>query len=182
LAGLYQRSGRLPHSRLATFCDRGVCRRDGACPGNGKPGAKGGYGVYFGPNNPFNVSKPLKEASRQTSQRAELTAAIVALNQIDSERIVEINRGNGTNLDVFVIMTDSAYSVNSLTSYIYKWRDNDYTAATGRQVANRDLFERLDYKLYAMANGRQGIDVLFWKVDRSDNEDADALARQGAGM
>jgi hypothetical protein len=38
---------------------------DGACPGNGKPGAKGGYGVYFGPNCSFNVSKPLKETSRQ---------------------------------------------------------------------------------------------------------------------
>src|SRR5271154_5390038 len=74
---------------------------DGACPGNGTPAAKGGYGVYFGSDSQFNVSKPLKETSRQTSQRAELTAALVALNQI--ERIVEINRGNGTNLDVFVI-------------------------------------------------------------------------------
>jgi|SRR5277367_1194649 ribonuclease HI len=153
---------------------------DGACPGNGTPRAKGGYGVYFGSDSQFNVSKPLKENSPQTSQRAELTAALVALNQI--ERIVKIARDNGTNLNPFIIMTDSAYLVNSLTSYIYKWQNNDYTAATGRQVANRDLFERVDDKLDAMANGRQGIDVLFWKVDRSDNEDADGLAREGADM
>jgi len=153
---------------------------DGACPGNGTSAAKGGYGVYFGSDSQFNVSKPLKETSRQTSQRAELTAALVALNQI--ERIVKIELENGTRLNPFVIMTDSAYLVNSLTSHVYKWRVNDYTAASGRQVANRDLFERVDYKLDAMANGRQDIDVLFWKVDRSDNEDADALAKQGANM
>jgi len=151
---------------------------DGACPGNGMPWAKGGYGVFFGPNSPYNVSKPLKENSPQTSQRAELTAALVALNQI--ERIV--NHYDGTKLNLFIILTDSAYLVNSLTSYIYKWRLNDYTAASGREVANRDLFERLDDKLEIMENGRQGIDVLFWKVDRSENEDADNLAKRGADV
>ena len=153
---------------------------DGACPGNGKPWAKGGYGVYFGPNSSFNVSNPLKESSRQTSQRAELTAALVALNQI--ERIAKINLNQGVNSNLFVILTDSAYLVNSLTSYIYKWRQNDYTSASGREVANRDLFERLDSKLDAMAYGRQGIDVLFCKVDRGENENADSLARDGAEM
>jgi len=132
--------------------------------------------VAGGTDSPLNVSKPLKENSRQTSQRAELMAALVALNQI--ERLVNQER----DLDLFVILTDSAYLVNSLTSYIYKWRENDYRSASGREVANRDLFERLDYKLNAMANGRQGIDVLFCKVDRSENEEADRLSREGAEM
>jgi ribonuclease HI len=149
---------------------------DGACPGNGTSSARGGYGVFFGSNSRNNVSKPLKSNSPQTSQRAELMAVLVALHQI--ERIV--SEYNDPSLDLFVILTDSAYLVNSLTSYIYKWRQNDYTASTGREVVNRDLFERLDNKLNIMANGRQGIDVLFWKVDRSENIDADALARRGA--
>lgn len=153
---------------------------DGACRGNGTAWAKGGYGVYFGPDSLLNVSKPLKENSHQTSQRAELMAALVALNQI--ERFVNMNRNNDIRLDLFVILSDSAYLINSLTSYINKWRENDYTAASGREVANRDLFERLDYKLDAMANGRQGIDVLFCKVDRSENEEADELARDGADI
>ena len=78
---------------------------------------------------------------------------------------------------MFIIVTDSAYLVNSLTSYIYKWNNNDFVAASGREVVNRDLFERIDDKLDAMEFGRQEIPVLFWKVDRSENEDADELAR-----
>ena len=56
---------------------------DGACTANGTPWSKGGYGVYFGPNSEYNVSNPLKEHQPQTSQRAELTACLVALNQIE---------------------------------------------------------------------------------------------------
>src|ERR1700694_4975046 len=131
---------------------------DGACPGNGTPMARGGYGVFFGENSTYNVSKPLKDNSRHTSQRAELTAAFVALNQI--ERIeADYNDFEST----YIIATDSAYVVNSLTSYIYKWRQNGYTSSTGREVANRDLFERLDDKLDKMASGRRETDVYFWK-------------------
>ncbi len=42
---------------------------------------------------------------------------------------------------------------------------------------NRDLFQIIDRKLQAMEYGRQKIQVLFWKVDRSQNEKADYLAR-----
>jgi ribonuclease HI len=147
---------------------------DGACARNGAPSASGGYGVFFGPNSPYNVSKSLKYTEPQTSQRAELTAALVALNQM--ERIA--GEYGLQQCDFFIICTDSAYVVNSLTSYIYKWRRNDYTAATGREVVNRDLFERLDKKLDSMAYGRQGIDVLFWKVPRDANQDADELAKR----
>ena len=147
---------------------------DGACSGNGYAWAKGGYGVYFGPNSEYNVSNPLKEYQPQTSQRAELTACLVALNQI--ERVAR-NYTFTPPLNMFIIVTDSAYLVNSLTNYIYKWNDNDFVAASGREVVNRDLFERIDDKLDAMEFGRQKIPVLFWKVDRSENEDADELAR-----
>jgi ribonuclease HI len=147
---------------------------DGACSGNGKPWAKGGYGVYFGPNSEYNVSNPLKEHQPQTSQRAELTACLVALNQI--ERIAS-NYTFIPQSGVFIIVTDSAYLVDSLTNYIYKWNDNGFVAASGREVVNRDLFERIDDKLDAMEFGRQKIPVLFWKVDRSENEDADELAK-----
>jgi ribonuclease HI len=150
---------------------------DGACPGNGQSWARGGYGVFFGPNSDSNVSKPLKDGTPQTSQRAELMATLVALHQI--ENFVSYNPDYHR---LWVILTDSAYVVNSLTNYIYKWRENDYTASSGREVANRDLFERLDRKLDQMECGRQGIDVLFWKVDRSENQEADGLAKDGAAM
>ena len=74
-----------------------------------------------------------------------------------------------------VIAADSAYLVNSLTD-VHKWNKNGYTASTGNKVVNRDLFQIIDHKLQAMEYGRQKIPV-FWKVDRSQNEEADYLAR-----
>ena len=44
---------------------------DGACRGNGTPHARAGYGVYYGPNDPRNISERLSGA--QTNNRAELT-------------------------------------------------------------------------------------------------------------
>jgi len=147
---------------------------DGACIGNGQYWARGGYGIYFGPQSRFNVSNPLKTGPH-TSQRVELMACFVALNQI--EKFCWMN--DSCRQLTFVIATDSAYLFNSITSYVYKWRVNNYTSALGRPVVNQDLFERIDDKLCSMAYGRQQIDVLFWKVDRSENQEADRLARMG---
>jgi RNase H len=54
---------------------------DGACPGNGHPSAKGGIGVYFGQDSPYNISAALPGPT-PTSQRAELLALAAALKQI----------------------------------------------------------------------------------------------------
>jgi ribonuclease HI len=57
---------------------------DGACRSNGMDGAKGGYGVYFAPCSPYNLSNPLpNDGLPHISQRAELTACLVALEQIE---------------------------------------------------------------------------------------------------
>ncbi|KAJ3330530.1 hypothetical protein HDU93_000339, partial [Gonapodya sp. JEL0774] len=44
---------------------------DGCCLDNGKTTARGGIGVYFGPNDAKNLMEPLQGV--QTNQRAELT-------------------------------------------------------------------------------------------------------------
>ena len=44
---------------------------DGACPGNGGANPIAGIGVFFGPNDPRNISRPL-EGPKQTNQRAEM--------------------------------------------------------------------------------------------------------------
>ena len=140
---------------------------DGACPGNGTPSAKGGIGVYFGPNSPYNISESLP-GPNQTSQRAELLAARAAFRQI--EHVVTQNKG----LELFIVVTDSAYLVNCLAKYVYKWRMNGWKTSKGNDVANRDLIEPLDKMLDDMSY--RDIDVLFWKVDRSENVEADRLA------
>ena len=47
---------------------------DGSCVGNGKRGAKAGCGVFFGDNDPRNLSIPLpfKAGYQPTNQRAEI--------------------------------------------------------------------------------------------------------------
>jgi ribonuclease HI len=140
---------------------------DGACKGNGTPSAKGGIGVYFGPDSPYNISERLP-GPNQTSQRAELLAAAAALRQI---LYVAIQK---KGLELFIVVTDSAYLVDCLAKYVDKWKVNGWKTSKGNDVSNRDLIEPLDNMLNDMSN--TGIDVLFWKVDRSENVEADRLA------
>ncbi|KAJ3278496.1 hypothetical protein HK104_002289 [Borealophlyctis nickersoniae] len=66
---------------------------DGACSQNGSFGARGGYGVYFGPNSPYNVSKPLQGPA--TNQRAELTAVIAAIHVVFEEEDLQRSDNSG---------------------------------------------------------------------------------------
>ena len=71
---------------------------DGACLDNGKPWARGGYGVWFGNNNDLNSSGTF--SGRQTNQEAELQAAIEAIS-------IAIREG----FDSLRIHTDSMYVI-----------------------------------------------------------------------
>jgi len=143
---------------------------DGACPGNGTPAAKGGIGVYFGLNSPYNLSARVSPDEPQTSQRAEVIAAIRAL-----ERIEAVNEDERA-LELFIIITDSQYLVKSITKDIYKWKTNGWKTAAGKDVKNKDLWGFLDAKLTRLSNQEHDIDVLFWQVDRSETTEADRLA------
>lgn len=72
--------------RAHPYGDRGVSEKvrdplrtvvwtDGSSINNGKPHARAGVGVYFGPDDSRNLSEPL-EGSRQTNQRAEITVCL----------------------------------------------------------------------------------------------------------
>lgn len=106
-----------------------VIYTDGASRGNGKEGARAGFGVYFGEGDPRNVSERL-QGTRQTNQRAELMAAIRALEKSNPERIVEIR-------------TDSKYLVRGLTEWLPNWLKEGWVTSRGTQIENRDLFEVL---------------------------------------
>lgn len=148
-----------------------IIATDGACRNNGYANAEAAVGIFCNVDSNNNRSFVLNDA-RPTSQRAELSAAIHALREA---RNMFVN-GNlhGKRLQEVVIKTDSAYLVNSMTTYIIKWRDNDYTNARGRPVVNQDLFRELD----AICNRLNdiGIQARFWLVPRSQNMQADKLA------
>ncbi|KAJ4362092.1 hypothetical protein N0V95_001548 [Ascochyta clinopodiicola] len=109
------------------FTGQVVVYTDGSSLGNGRIGAVAGVGVYFGPNDKRNVSEPLR-GSKQTNQRAELTAIARALDHVPIDRDV-------------LICTDSYYSIRCITEWSPKWLKNGWKSSSGKDVENRDLVE-----------------------------------------
>ena len=138
---------------------------DGACRNNGTSYAKGGLGVYFGNNSKYNWAGFVR-GHVQTSQRAELAAAIQAIEQCE-----EVNR-QYPSITRFVIASDSQYLVTGITNWIYKWINNDWMNSAGYPLANADLWEELHSTLCDSY-----FDIEFWKVDRDENQKADEMAK-----
>ncbi|KAF5357028.1 hypothetical protein D9756_006696 [Leucocoprinus leucothites] len=148
----------------------------GACYGNGKPWAQGGLGIYFGPRSRHNFSEALDEDEPQTSQRAEVNAAIIAL-----DKVKELLDQEKLDTSLVLIISDSRYLVDGITQNIYKWQDNGWRNARRREVANKEAFEELD-ELVDELEDDYGVFVKFWWVPKEENEDADEMARQAAGF
>ncbi|WKX93291.1 hypothetical protein Q1695_010939 [Nippostrongylus brasiliensis] len=143
-----------------------VVYTDGACSNNGKLGAKAGYGVYWGPDHEDNACGPVTGAP--TNNRGELLAVDVALKQA-------IQKG----LSYIVIRTDSKLLIESMDSWMQKWKRNNWKTSIGKDVLNQDLLRSID-------ESTQSIHVKFEHVPGHSgvpgNEAADSLARQGAQM
>ncbi|KAK9467129.1 ribonuclease H-like domain-containing protein [Lipomyces arxii] len=146
-----------------------VVYTDGSALGNGRNGARGGVGVYFGENDSRNVSRSL-DGDVQTNQRAELSAIRDAL---------KITR----NDDHVTVKTDSMYAKNSVTDWSKNWQDNGWKNARGEPVANQDIIK--DVLTEIGHRERSGKSTTFEHVAAHNgepgNEAADRLANQGAG-
>ncbi|AOW30219.1 ribonuclease HI [Candida albicans P57072] len=122
---------------------------DGACRNNGRENAKGGYGVYYGDEDPRNVSVPLDRVDpngiRPTNQRAELWAMNHALKNILNELQDETEKGKA------IIYSDSIYAINCLTKWPEKWIYNGWQNSRGRTISNQELIEE-NYDLYESIN------------------------------
>ncbi|KZP05885.1 ribonuclease H-like protein, partial [Athelia psychrophila] len=110
---------------------------DGGCTNNGTPSARAGLGVYFGPNSPLNLSERLEDGE-QTSQRAELRAAVRALQQ------VQIALRDDIKTRKIVLLSDSKYLVDGITIFIHAWKENGWKGADGKPVINQKDFKELD--------------------------------------
>ncbi|XP_053565699.1 ribonuclease H1 [Bombina bombina] len=144
--------------------DSVVVYTDGCCSQNGRFKAKAGIGVFWGPGHPLNVAERLE--GRQTNQRAEILAACKAIEQAKSNNITKL-----------VLYTDSMFTINGITKWIHSWKSNDWKLSTGKNVINKEDFEKLD-KL------TEGIDIKWIHIPGhagfGGNEAADRLAREGA--
>lgn len=168
-----------------------VIYTDGASKGNGKAGARAGWGVFFGDDDKRNVGFPL-EGEKQTNQRAELTAVKYALECIAKE--VEEN----TLEKCYKIGTDSQYTMNCLTKWCQNWIRNNWMiksikmergqkVVSTKPVMNADLIKP---SISLIENINKAYKVKGWKplqifyvqahVGIHGNEMADKLANQGA--
>uniref|UniRef100_A0A8D2INA9 Ribonuclease H1 n=1 Tax=Varanus komodoensis TaxID=61221 RepID=A0A8D2INA9_VARKO len=145
--------------------DYAVVYTDGCCSSNGHRKACAGLGVYWGPSHPLNSSERL--TGRQTNQRAEIHAACKAIEQAKSQNIKKL-----------VIYTDSKFTINGITNWVPNWKTNGWRTSTGKDVVNKEDFERL-------AKLSEGMDIQWMHVPGhagfTGNEAADRLAREGAG-
>ncbi|KAJ7241010.1 ribonuclease H-like domain-containing protein [Mycena haematopus] len=134
---------------------------DGACRGNGQPGAVGGAGAWF--SKPLNGSKRWSRALPQypipTNQRAELAGVILAL-ELATERRAQLDN------DPFFILT--IHTRDTLLT-------NGWSNARGVPVVNRDLIEEASDMIDEINDGGR---VDFKWVPRAENEEADRLANE----
>ena len=103
---------------------------DGSSINNGKPNAKGGYGVWFSDNDIRNISVPLLE-DNPTNNKAELQAIISALQILILEK--------STNKNIF-IYSDSNYCIQAITKWSKNWSKNNWMTKNNTPVTNKDKF------------------------------------------
>ncbi|RCH97676.1 hypothetical protein CU097_014980 [Rhizopus azygosporus] len=159
----YQRYS--PYASQRTHPKKTVVYTDGASAGNGQVGAQAGYGVYWGDNDPRNLSRPL-EGTRQTNQRAEATAVMRALEQSAANEPLEIR-------------TDSQYVIKAVNQWSKSWKDNGWKSSKGTPVENRDILEKI---VDIIDHRKAPVEVVYVPGHSGEegNEKADRLAVAGA--
>ena len=115
-----------------------------------------------------NVSETLP-GSRQTNQRAELTAILRALEIVPRNRDV-------------VIITDSKYAIDCVTEWFINWRRNGWKTASGKAVENKDIIENVLSKIEERAKlvVRTDFEWIKGHANHPGNVEADRLALDGA--
>ncbi|RAL66371.1 hypothetical protein DID88_006040 [Monilinia fructigena] len=112
---------------------------NGACPDNGiQPATKSSIGVFFGPDSPFNLSEKIArpEGVLHTTNYAELMAVHNVLCLIkNSSFLSEWRTREEEKVLTAIIMTDSTNVYNSLTAWIWKWRENNFADSNGHPVS-----------------------------------------------
>lgn len=140
---------------------------DGACPNNGRDGAKAGVGVWWGDLHEMNLSQSVV-GDRHTNNVAEIQAAGLAISQ-----------ARGAGITRLLVVTDSQFLVNCVEKWMEGWSRNGWRTSTGEEVKNRvDLMALKEVMSYGDVEVR-------WKHVRGHagvlgNERADRLAVAGA--
>ena len=139
---------------------------DGACSKNGTRTASAGIGIYFGENDPRNLSEKL--IGKQTNNLAELTAiakthAIIRSDLLSGKKVA--------------IVTDSEYAIKCVSTYGEKCYKQNWNV----DIPNKELVKTA-YELYKDHSTNVRFIHIRAHTQKTDihsigNDQADKLAR-----
>jgi ribonuclease HI len=113
---------------------------DGSCKNNGKLYAKAAYSVIFPDYSRFDEAEMLEDGPPVvTNNRAEYMGVIRAMELANC-----MNPGRNRALFIY---TDSKLLINTVTDWMFTWRDRDWKTSSRKPVQNLDLVLTL-YDLY----------------------------------
>ena len=101
---------------------------DGSCSRNGYEGAKAGIGIFFGENDPRNISQILE--GKVTNNIAELKAILKCFSIIETDLI------EGKQI---TIVSDSEYAIRCATTYGEKCANLGWK----KDIPNKELVKTL---------------------------------------
>lgn len=109
---------------------------DGACPSNGFGSKVGGVGVYWGDNDPDNVSETVHFGGKPvTNNICELLAI---------QRALETSMGRLGDSQKLRVYSDSMYCIDSLTKWRMGWKARGWRKADGKEVLNVGIIKVID--------------------------------------
>ena len=112
---------------------------------------------------------PSGEFHEQTSNRAELRAVIAVL---------QFRAWYGEGWKRLVIATDSEYVTKGATEWIHTWAKKGWQTSKGTVVKNQDMWMELTNQI--LKYRQRGMEVIFWRIPRDCNKEADRAAKEGA--
>lgn len=165
-------------SELGDFNPDIIVYTDGACIDNGGPNAKAGIGVYFGPEDPRNVSELVQgKQSNNTAELGALSRAYSILSQ-------EISTGKKV-----AFFTDSLYALQCLTSYGDKCAQMGWVRniKTDKEIANKELVKQIYEQFGCKTNPNIKLIHIKAHTGAQDahslgNDQADKLANAAIGI
>lgn len=123
---------------------------DGACIGNGHRNAVGAIGVFFGDDDPRNVSRRVAlppGENRATNQSMELLACCVAIETFfdgsPSSAPPPPSSSFSQRPPFLHVYTDSEYVVKIVNNWARGWERAGWRTSTGKPVSNLTLVRRL---------------------------------------
>lgn len=150
-----------------------VVYTDGSTLKNGAKDATGGFGVVVCEAEPHQDPETYKVIAAH-AERAEGTTN----NRMEMSAILWTLENYGASEGEFfvpIVYSDSKYSINSFTSWIYNWKANGWVRAGDKPLENKDLI--MEYDRLVNSAGKR-IDLRYIKGHNGAiwNEVADQLA------